>query len=269
MLVKEKPATTDTLPTRVSLLERVKNLQDRNSWREFYSRYETKVIGIARSRGLTEHDAEDVAQEVFKRVAKTIGDYKTSQQPGSFRSWLFKLTCWRATDQLRARRPFQPGTFRGETFSESGRTDRIPSIEDVPAPAEAERAVERESQRHLIDSLLKRVERRVSTQETTNLSDVGFGRSTGDQDRSVVWNNAVGSLCDKTSHDGKTARRDRATTTLSGLSFNGRAVSRPAPRGGLWQQLLLFLILNYCAGSVAELMAMSGWVEASQEYIEQ
>lgn len=162
MFVTEKPAKTDTLPTRVSLLERVKNLQDRSSWREFYSRYETKVIGIARSRGLTEHDAEDVAQEVFKRVAITIGEYKTSQQPGSFRSWLFKLTRWRATDQLRTRRPYQPTPFGGETFSESGRKGRIPSIEDVPAPAEVEMTFERESQRHLIDSLLKRVERLVS-----------------------------------------------------------------------------------------------------------
>jgi RNA polymerase sigma-70 factor, ECF subfamily len=165
MLVMERPAKTDTLPTRVSLLKRLKNLEDERSWKEFVSRYEEKVRGIARCRGLTAHDAEDVAQEVFKRVAKTIGNYQPAQRPGSFRSWLFKLTRWRATDQLRSSRSFQPSLLSCQSSSEWDSRDRTPVAERVPAPAEAERAFEEESRRHLVDSLLKRVERTVSPKQ--------------------------------------------------------------------------------------------------------
>lgn len=164
MLVMEPHAETDTLPTRASLLERVKNLQDEGSWREFFLRYERKVRNIARGRGLAEHDAEDVAQEVFKRLAKTIGTYKPTQRPGSFRSWLFKLTRWRAADQLREKQPFSSSPF--ERFpTDDAFSDRTSTIERLPAPAEMERAIEEESRREFIDSLLGRVERTVSPKQ--------------------------------------------------------------------------------------------------------
>jgi RNA polymerase sigma factor (sigma-70 family) len=164
MLVMELPAKTDTLPTRVSLLERMKNLEDESSWAEFLLRYEEKVLSIARSRGLTEHDAEDVAQEVFKRLAATIGNYKPAQRPGSFRSWLFQLTRWRAADQIKERSPFQKAFSRYDSMDD-GNLDRTPTVERIPAPPEAERAFEAESRRHFIDSLLKRVERTVSPKQ--------------------------------------------------------------------------------------------------------
>ena len=161
----EPPAKTDTLPTRVSLLERMKNLEDESSWSEFLLRYEEKVLSIARSRGLTEHDAEDVAQEVFKRLATTIGNYKPGQRPGSFRSWLFKLTRWRAADQIRGRSTFHLKTYSRYDSMDGGDNDRTPTVERVQAPAEAERAFEAESRRHFVDSLLKRVERTVSPKQ--------------------------------------------------------------------------------------------------------
>jgi RNA polymerase sigma-70 factor (ECF subfamily) len=156
---------TDTLPTRVSLLERLKNLEDEGSWREFFLRYEKKVLSVARSRGLAEHDAEEVAQEVFARLAKSIGNYQPQSRPGSFRSWLFKLTRWRAADQLRDRNPFTPHTQSYHGPSDDGQGERTPTIERVPAQADAELAFEAESRRHFVDSLLKRVERKVTPKQ--------------------------------------------------------------------------------------------------------
>src|SRR5882757_5746859 len=101
MLVMERPISDDTLRTRVSLINRVKNLTDDRSWSEFFARYQHIVQSLARSRGLSEHEAEDVVQEVFKRIAETIGEFSLAPRPGSFRSWLFQLTRWRADDKMR------------------------------------------------------------------------------------------------------------------------------------------------------------------------
>src|SRR5690348_12549719 len=103
MLLMEPPPADDTLRTRVSLINRVKDLTDDRSWAEFFARYQRIVQAIARSRGLSEHEAEDVMQEVFKRVSETIGEFSVAPRPGSFRSWLFQLTRWRADDKMRER----------------------------------------------------------------------------------------------------------------------------------------------------------------------
>jgi len=100
--MEEKP-TLDQLPTRVSLLDRLKNAEDAGSWEEFFSRYQAVVRSIARGRGLSEHEAEEVVMEVFLRVAQTIGSFKSRGRPGSFRSWLFQLTRWRAQDKIQDR----------------------------------------------------------------------------------------------------------------------------------------------------------------------
>ena len=49
----ERPPSDDTLRTRVSLINRVKNLTDDQSWSEFFERYQRIVQSVARSRGLS------------------------------------------------------------------------------------------------------------------------------------------------------------------------------------------------------------------------
>jgi RNA polymerase sigma factor (sigma-70 family) len=164
MLVMEHPTADDTLRTRVSLINRVKNLSDDRSWVEFLSRYQRVVQSLARSRGLTEHEAEDVAQEVFKRIAATIGEFCHAARPGSFRSWLFQLTRWRADDKMRERarhvwRPLPSASGPG------GSPDRTPTLEQAQTPAEIERAFEAEAQRHMIETLFKAIERSVTPKQ--------------------------------------------------------------------------------------------------------
>src|ERR1700759_3409820 len=97
---------TDTLPTSASLLSRLRDLDDQRSWNSFFEKYQQRVMNVARGCGLNHSEAEEVVQEVFKRVARTICNYNTAMRPGSFRRWLFNLTKWRAADQLRERVKF-------------------------------------------------------------------------------------------------------------------------------------------------------------------
>lgn len=124
------------------------------------TQYRQRVISIARSRGLRNHEAEEVAHEVFKRVARTIDTYQARPHPGSFRSWLFQLTRWRVNDQLRERRrsPAEPSSSVIAPWSDGDNGSCPPTIERIPAVEDHETALETESRQHLIGALLKRAE---------------------------------------------------------------------------------------------------------------
>lgn len=90
--------------TSATLINRVKDLDDDDGWREFYERYRGLVLNIGRQRGLTTAEAEEVGQEVFSRVARNIGLFATGGRPGAFRRWLGQLTMWCAIDAQRRQR---------------------------------------------------------------------------------------------------------------------------------------------------------------------
>ena len=145
----------DSLRTRVSLLERVKNLDDARSWAEFFQTYENLVCSYARRRGLRDHEVDDVAQEVFKRIARTIHDFHHAARPGSFRNWLRRLTRWRAEDRLRERTRSPDSPTRPD---ESG----TPLVERIAAPPDPALEFETEARQHLLTELFRRLENKVS-----------------------------------------------------------------------------------------------------------
>lgn len=149
----------DPLPTRLSLLSRVKDLDDSASWTEFFQTYERVVRGLARKRGLSEQEAEDVAQEVFRRLAKTIHQFERGPHPGSFRSWLGRLTRWRADDKLRERARHPVAVASGGDQEGTDLVERIPDHEEI------DDVFEKEARDHLLDVLFKRLEATVPARD--------------------------------------------------------------------------------------------------------
>jgi RNA polymerase sigma factor (sigma-70 family) len=160
----ERPTADDTLRTRVSLINRVKNLADDRSWSEFFVRYQRIVQSVARSRGLSEHEAEDVMQEVFKRVAETIGKFSPAPRPGSFRSWLFQLTRWRADDKMRERERQMWGRLSHRPAPDGGNQEPS-SAEHAQTPEELEANFAAEAHRHLVETLFKTIEHSVTPKQ--------------------------------------------------------------------------------------------------------
>jgi RNA polymerase sigma-70 factor (ECF subfamily) len=95
--------TDELLPTRASLLERLKDWQNDSSWRDFYEAYKKLIYGVAIKHGLTNEEAEDVVQETMLIVARQMPSFKYDRKVGSFKAWLFKTTRWRIASQLRKR----------------------------------------------------------------------------------------------------------------------------------------------------------------------
>ncbi len=157
-MTKPKEPLTSSVPTLPSLLQRVRQWDDTASWNEFHRLYRKLVHGLARRAGLSHEDAEDVTQDVFKRVAETIHQFESDPARGTFRGWLMNLTRWRIADKFSARP-------KGEQLSggqrDSTATGGTGTLERLPAPDATDPEWELEWQRHLLDAACERIARRV------------------------------------------------------------------------------------------------------------
>ena len=124
---------TDSLATRASLLERLKDLEDQDSWQQFYTTYRRLIFGFATKHGLSGTEAEEVVQETVITVARNMPEFRYDPKRCSFKTWLFNLTLWRIQDQIRKRRPEDTPIHR-----KPGQTDRTGTVERLPGP-ESER----------------------------------------------------------------------------------------------------------------------------------
>ena len=77
--------------TRASLLLRLPNATEAAAWNEFVSIYGPLVYRLARRRGLRAADADDLVQDVFTSVAKSIARWLDRTDRGRFRAWLFRI----------------------------------------------------------------------------------------------------------------------------------------------------------------------------------
>jgi len=78
--------------TRITLLHRVSDQHDEESWNCFVQTYDPLIVRYCRRRGLQEADARDVAQDVLLQVSKGIGDFRYDAERGRFRNWLGTVT---------------------------------------------------------------------------------------------------------------------------------------------------------------------------------
>lgn len=149
------------IPTRKSLLSRIKNWNDSASWREFFETYWKLIYGVALKSGLTHQEAQDVVQETVLAVAKSIGKFKYDPAVCSFKTWLLQVTRHRIANQFDKRRkhPLAPDIDRDAT---SG----TPVLERMPDPAGGLEGIwEAEWQKNLMDAAIRRVKKRVSIEQ--------------------------------------------------------------------------------------------------------
>lgn len=143
----------ELIPTRWSLIQRLKTWDDQESWKDFFETYWRLIYGVAVKSGLTNSEAEDVVQETIISVSKKIGDFKADPAAGSFKAWLMNLTRWRIVDQVRKRTPEVP-------YPKHQQTERTPLTAQQPDPSglELERIWEEEWNSNLIKAALEKVQ---------------------------------------------------------------------------------------------------------------
>jgi RNA polymerase sigma factor (sigma-70 family) len=91
------------IPTRDSLLSRLKDSTAEDSWREFFETYWKLIYETARKEGLNDQEAQDVVQETMITLTRHIAEFKKDIKLGSFKTWLMRLTQTKIIDQFRKR----------------------------------------------------------------------------------------------------------------------------------------------------------------------
>jgi len=77
--------------TQPSLLLRIRDPQDSESWRQFVEIYTPVVYRSIMKYRLHDADAADVSQEVMQAVARAIHRFDYDPGKGTFRGWLYRV----------------------------------------------------------------------------------------------------------------------------------------------------------------------------------
>ena len=91
----------DSLLTRRTLLSRLRNLDDQESWRTFIDLYWRLLYNVARRSGLDDSGAQEIVQDTVIAVARKMPEFHYDATRGTFRQWLLRITRRRIVDHLR------------------------------------------------------------------------------------------------------------------------------------------------------------------------
>jgi RNA polymerase sigma-70 factor (ECF subfamily) len=90
-----------SLQTRTSLLSRLRDFEDKESWQTFFDLYWRLLYNVARRAGLDDVDAQDVVQDTVMAVAREIPQFRYDPERGSFKQWIFRILRRRVADHFR------------------------------------------------------------------------------------------------------------------------------------------------------------------------
>jgi RNA polymerase sigma factor (sigma-70 family) len=150
----------ELIPTRYSLLSRLKDWDDNESWRVFFDTYWRLIYATALKAGLKPTEAQEVVQETIICVAKDIQKFKRDRRLGTFKGWLRNLTRWRIADQLRKRNGF----VLANDIAAGGELQSLDTIPEQP-DERLEADWEKEWHANLLEAAMQRVKQSVREEQ--------------------------------------------------------------------------------------------------------
>ncbi len=157
-----EPNTDLLLPTRQSLLSRLRDLGDQAGWHEFFETYWRLVYNVARRSGMADADAQDVVQNTFIYLSRRMPKFKYDRARGSFKAWLCRVTRSRIL-VFHRRAEAKDLPLPDLDFEEAD----LRVWESVPDPSgdEFEEIWQREWEDNLVKTALRRIRPKVSAQQ--------------------------------------------------------------------------------------------------------
>ncbi|MES2708652.1 MAG: sigma-70 family RNA polymerase sigma factor [Verrucomicrobiota bacterium] len=151
----------DFLPTRSSLLSRLRDSSDAESWRHFLDHYGRLIFQVCLRSGLTRQESEEVVQETVTSVSRTLPKFQYDRSKGSFKGWLARVTRNHIADFLT--RKTRDAARRVELPAEQAQSLAAdPDVRNGGRP-DLDAVWESEWRGHLLARALARVEETVST----------------------------------------------------------------------------------------------------------
>jgi RNA polymerase sigma factor (sigma-70 family) len=159
-----EPDSNSHLPTRQTLLSRLKDWEDQPGWSEFFDTYWRLIYNVARKSGLGEVEAQDVVQNTFIYLTRKMPRFRYDRARGSFRSWLRVVTRSRINVYLRQERARDCFIRESLPVSDSDRTDDSLEIPDPTGDA-LDELWQREWEENLLSTATRRLRSKVSSQQ--------------------------------------------------------------------------------------------------------
>jgi RNA polymerase sigma factor (sigma-70 family) len=133
-----------------------------NSWRQIYDHFSHAIMAYARRRGLSDHSAEDVLQEVMTTLIRCQHGQEAGykREAGSFQGWLWGVIRNRVHSVRRKdtkERPASPLPAQND-----GGETSIPLPEVAQPPADIAQMEEEEWQRALLAAAMRKLRERVT-----------------------------------------------------------------------------------------------------------
>ena len=147
------------IQTRATLLARIKDYEDHESWMEFYTIYSRLIYALARHRGLSHEEAQDVVVETIASAARHMPGFNYDRKVGSFRSWLLQMARWRIIDQYKRRPPHVVSHSKGSSKGTGGGDSDV--VFD-PAATDVEKMWNAEWERCLLDRATDKARRNLN-----------------------------------------------------------------------------------------------------------
>ena len=169
-----EPATDSFLPTRQSLLSRLRDCQDQAGWQEFFDSYWRLLYNVARKSGLADAEAQDVVQNTFIYLTRRMPNFRYDPKRGSFKSWLRVVA--RSRINVHFRREKAEEKFAREPLpgTDPAAADPLDEIPDSSAAA-LDELWQREWEENLVRTAMRRLRTKVSAQQLLIFRLATFG----------------------------------------------------------------------------------------------
>lgn len=141
-----------TTATSTSLLLALKDRENDDVWTAFCGRYQPLVLSFARKLGLTEHEAEDAAQETLMAFARAYERGAYDRDKGRLRQWLLGIAANKIRDVQRR---------RGREYVPDGITDKTGLLDGLPDDRTLSELWEAEWERSVLAACMEEVRRQV------------------------------------------------------------------------------------------------------------
>jgi RNA polymerase sigma-70 factor (ECF subfamily) len=153
----------EVIPTRASLLERLKDLGVASSWDEFHQTYRELIFSVARRAGLNETEADEVVQDTLISVAKKMPGFTYDPAKDSFKGWLLTVARWRIMDQLEKRKRMEHQSLLTSAPPGAQEGTRTATVERIADPVGLDLAAiwDEEWEKNLLQAALARIKRQV------------------------------------------------------------------------------------------------------------
>jgi RNA polymerase sigma factor (sigma-70 family) len=150
---------TDNL-TRVSLIQRLQEVNDEVSWEGFTDLYKSYIYRVTRKMNLSQADADDVYQEVFVKIWKNISDFDHGGKRGQLRGWISNITRNTVLNILKKRK-------RENNKIESANHAQVSIVKSVIDVPEVDKIMEKEWEDYISTLAWEKIEPELTDQLKT------------------------------------------------------------------------------------------------------